>query len=171
MSVENKNKPNGFTLIEIIISLVVLGFALFGLINLFMNLSVQNVAAQYRGTATMLAQELLEEIKAKRFDESTLKDINGNWSNFGNPGTDSGENATNRATFDDVDDYNGWSESLSSPYTGFTRTASVIYVASGDLNTSSTRDNDYKKVIVTVSRGGATYSQLSTLMSWAREQS
>ena len=167
IKMRKENAKKGFTLIEIIISLVLLGFALFGLINLYMNLSVNNVAAQYRGTATMLAQELIEEIKAKRFDERTTKDLSGNWSVIG---IDSGETAGNKATFDDVDDFNGWSENLTSPYTGFTRTASVIYVAPGDLDTSSTRDNDYKKVIVTVSRGGTTYSQLSTVVSRSREQ-
>ena len=97
-------REKGFTLIEILISLIMLGFAIAGMINLFMNLAVENVAGQYRGIAVQIGQELVEEIKAKRFDELTTKDLSLNWSNTG---IDTGETASNKSTFDDVDDFNG----------------------------------------------------------------
>lgn len=55
-----------------------------------------------RVTATMLAESLLAEIERKAYIDP------------GNPttlGRDAGEVATDKTTFDDTDDYDGWSES------------------------------------------------------------
>ena len=57
----------GFTLIELIISMVILAFAALSMMQLFSNLGTQQAASDYRRTATLLAHELMEEIESKRF--------------------------------------------------------------------------------------------------------
>jgi len=79
----------GFSLIELVIAIVVLGFALASLVKMFTDLSVVSVQPEYRNTQMMLAKELMEEIQSKRFDELTMKDGNGNWS--GTLGVETGE--------------------------------------------------------------------------------
>lgn len=153
-------KEQGYTLIELLVSIVVLAFALLSLIQLFANLSMHQVHAQYRTTATLLAQELIEEISSKRFDERLIK-AGGQWSSTG---VDAGESSINRTTFDDVDDYNGWSESLGAPYNGYSRTATVGYVTD-DLVSAGTRASNYKRVTVRVFQSGNQYAELVTVIS------
>jgi Tfp pilus assembly protein PilV len=157
---DTAGKEKGSTLIELLVGIVVLAFAILSLIQLFSNLSVSRVHASYRNTGTLLTQELMEEIMSKRFDEMEGKDASGYWSTTG---VDTGETAGNKSTFDDVDDFSGWSEALTGDFNGFTRTASVIYVAPGNLNTASTRDNEYKRITVQVYNGGNKYSELISI--------
>src|SRR3989338_10061548 len=102
------NCQKGHTLIELVLAIVIMGMALLSLVALFSNLSVRGATVEHRRTAKMLAQELMEEIRARRFDEFVTKDLNGNWSTV--LGIESSESASDKTTFDDVDDFNGWSE-------------------------------------------------------------
>ena len=106
-----------------------------------------------------IAQELVEEILTRRFDELSAQS-GGNWSVIG---IDSGENAADMTTFDDIDDFNGWSEAMGWPYAGFTRTVSIIYVDDSDLEVASTRDKNYKRVNVQVSNNAVNYSTMTTV--------
>jgi len=154
-----RNQESGISLIEAIVSIILLAFALTSLIALFSNVSVLAVQGEFRNTSDMIAQEFVEEILTRRFDELSVKS-GGNWSVIG---VDSGENATDMTTFDDIDDFDGWSESLGWPYAGFTRSALVIYVADSDLDVASTRDKNYKRVNVQVSNNAVTYSTVVTI--------
>ncbi len=166
--IKDRKNEKGFSLIEIMIFVLVLAVAFGGLINLMMNFSVKNVFAQNRRAAAVAAQELMEEIKSKKFDQLTSQSASG-WSVIG---IDTGETAGNKATFNDVDDYDGWSENLASPFAGFVRTAAVTYVSAAALNTASaSRLNDYKKITVQVLNGNVTYAQLETVVSAAVPQS
>lgn len=149
-------------------AVVILGFSLLGLIGLFFNLSVNNIQTKYRTAAFVLGAEILEEIKSKRFDEASARDAASNWSVLG---VDTGETSGNRTTYDDIDDYNGWSETLASPNSGFTRAVTVGYVAPADLNTVVGAQNEnYKRVSVTVTVGGTTYAALNTIITPTREE-
>ena len=166
---EKRKFEKGLTLVEIIISLLVLAVACGGLVNLIMNFSLKNAAVENRRAAVIAAKELMAEIVSKRFDQLTTKDSMNGWSVLG---TDAGETAGTKSTFNDADDYDGLSETLTSPFTGYTRTTSVVYVAAADLTTASaSRLNDYKRVIVTVSSGGTAYAQLTTVVSSTVTQS
>jgi prepilin-type N-terminal cleavage/methylation domain-containing protein len=155
----------GFSLIEIVISMLVLTVVFGGVLSLMMNFSVKNVLEQNRRTAAMAAKELMEEIKSKKFDTLSNQDPITGWSALG---VDAGETAGTKSTFNDVDDYNGLSESLASPFVGFTRSTTVSYVSSAAINTATaSRLNDYKKVTVSVSFGGTTYATLVTVVSSA----
>ena len=167
-TLKKRKSEHGLTLIEVIISLLILAIACGGMLNLFMDFGAKNAGVEYRRTAVILAKELMAEIQSKRFDQLTTKNSVTGWSILG---TDAGETAGSKSTFNDVDDYNGLSETLASPFTGFTRTTSVVYVAAADLTTASaSRLNDYKRVTVQVSNGGTTYAQLITVVSAAVTQ-
>lgn len=164
-----KKGERGFSLVEIVISLLVLTVVFGGLLNLMMNFSVSNAVEQNRRTAVSAAKELMEEIKSKKFDQLSNQDPSTGWSVIG---TDAGETAGSKATFNDVDDYNGLTESLSAPFAGYTRSTEVTYVSSADLTTASASQlNDYKRVSVQVSNGGTVYAQLVTVVSAAVVQS
>lgn len=105
---------NGFTLIEMVVLILVLGLALTG-VTLMINRTVQQSPQALVQTRAMeLAQSYLDEILHKRYDETTGQG--------GVPRCDSGDTNANacsnslgaegesRNQFDDVDDYNGINE-------------------------------------------------------------
>lgn len=107
----------GFTLIEMITSIVILAIALVGVANMVSlgNSNSANILVQTRAMA--LGQSYLDEIMGRRFDERAA--ASGFDPCFGlDPmdsgrcsavlGPDSGE--TSRDHYDDVDDYNGLEE-------------------------------------------------------------
>jgi len=156
-------RGRGFSLIELIISMVILAFAALSMMQLFSNLGTQQVGSDHRRTASLLAHELMEEIGSKRFDELTAKNA-GNWSVIG---IDTGESSSDKSTFDDVDDFNGWTENLTGNFSGFTRTATVIYVTSANLNPGSSQPvtNDYKRVNVQVTNSSVVRANVTTIVS------
>ena len=112
---------------------------------------------QVRTQATNLAQDLMDEILGKNFDEDM---------SAGEPtspsllGRDSGEDTSNRTTWDDVDDYLYLSTENSPPknvqgtataYAGFTRGASVWYVDADNPDSESDVSSFLKKVSIWVS--------------------
>lgn len=112
--------------------------------------------------AAQLAAELLEEVRLRRFDETTPA------ARPGYPayalsalGPDAGESAADKRTFDDVDDFQGWSESppqdpvlrAVAGLSGWQRTVSVGYVTAALAASGS--PTDYKRVTVCAQRGVA----------------
>ncbi len=170
-------QEQGTSLIEMTLVVVLLGVTLLSLLKLFSDISLLNVNPDYRLTGVMLAQDLMEEIKSKNFDEKEAKTADGNWSTAMGP--DAGEStAGNRSTLDDVDDYNGFSENMASPYSGFTRSVTVSYVNAGALNTplvipQSVPNNwtpEYKRVQVTATQGGVQRAQLVSVVGAAKSR-
>ena len=105
------SRSAGFTLIETVIAIVVIGIALAGIIGVIFN-NVQEGARPFLETKGIeLGQAMMDEILLKRFDEATplgggripLAQIN--------IGTETGESG--RTDFDDVDDYNGYADGVS----------------------------------------------------------
>lgn len=159
----------GFSLIEIIISLLVLAVVFGGVLSYVMDFSLSKAKEQKRRMAVFAAKELMEEIKSKKFDQLSNQNASTGWSAIG---IDAGETSGTKTTFNDVDDYDGLSETLSSPFAGLTRSTAVTYVSSAAPDTASTsRFNDYKKITVQVASGGTTYAQLVTVVSSAVVQS
>ena len=129
-----------FTLIELIVTVVILGITI-PMISLAIVEGIRrNVDITVRTQATLHAQALVEEIRSKRFDESATPP----WS--GILGPDGGET---RVTFDDVDDFEGLSESVPG-FSGYTQTAHVRYVPQSNLNGTSASPTSYKQISVTV---------------------
>lgn len=140
-------------------SLLAIGaIALFALISIRFNSSVlQNQTVEIENkvylTAFSLADDLIEEIKQKAFDEFTVKMkviTEGSLTLPENFGVDSGEDATNHNTFDDIDDYDGYSVDINLPHAeDYEVISKITYCDSlgNDISTASF----FKKITVTTS--------------------
>lgn len=114
MPASHHARQRGFTLIELIVTIVVTAIALTGLGVGLITASRNSVTPVISMRAATLAQAYLDEILSKRYDE--LNGLGGitRCSEPGQPpcsvtmGADAGET---RASYDDVDDYNGLDES------------------------------------------------------------
>jgi MSHA pilin protein MshD len=144
----------GFTIIEIIMVIIILGVAMPPIIQGLYNALTFNVTASSFSEGNGIGEELMEEIKARRFDESTSRP----WSTIG---VDGGETPSNKSTFDDIDDFNGWTDIVSN----YSRTVTVFYVNSSDLNNDAGVVTEMKKVAITVSRGNSTVNLVSVFSS------
>lgn len=103
-------------------------------------------------TAFSLADDLIEEIKQKGYDENTLLFPTVNRATLtpsGSLGPESGEDYHH---YDDIDDYNGYSYDADEPHAEkYHIAAKVYYVSETDPNTKSTTQTFHKRVDVTVS--------------------
>lgn len=158
----------GLTIIELVVVIVVLGLAVPPLLTMWANVAWRSSKAEALADATFYAQELMEEIKSKNFDENTSSP----WTPSGSFGPDDGENSNNRATFDDVDDFVGCADtSVTAPAAGYTRSATVDYVSLSGCPSACTwaasGSADYKRISVTVARTDSvgTSASLTALVS------
>lgn len=170
----------GITLIEMIVVIVVLGIAIPPLLNMWADVSWRSSRSETLADASFYTQELMEEIKTKRFDEKT----SGPWTNTSGFGaTADGENSGNRSTFDDVDDFvNCADTTVINPASGYSRSVSVDYARlnafsntwegcgsqicqpSGDC--AACNECCYKRVTVSVSRANpAVDANMVTIVS------
>lgn len=176
----------GFTLIEIVLTIVILG-AVAGIMVPFLNAIVHSPDPVIRERAISLGQGMMDEIMAKRWDEKTPLGggpiCSGESSDKGtrhslvdncaNPGAltasaigeDPGEESK-RTDYDDVDDYNGITETNSFKdqndktfnLPGYTRTIAVEYIPSSSdpitenlpATGSLVNPTDTKRVVVTI---------------------
>lgn len=101
-------KNRAFTYIEVLLSVTILGFVLIPLLSQFYTGFQGNIVAELVTQSIDLADDLMEEIKSRRFDENISP---------AEPvasaalGIDAGEVSNDRRTFDDVDDYRSWQKS------------------------------------------------------------
>jgi Tfp pilus assembly protein PilV len=145
----------GFTLVEAMISMVVVAVLLVAA----MRATGASALAQYktaeRVTARALASGLVNEIIVLRYEEPN-----------GTPsfGRESGESGGNKQGWDDVDDFDGWSESppqyrdgTNMPNcSGWQRTVSVVRVNPMDVTQLSGSETGAKRITVTVKHNGTT---------------
>jgi len=96
--------------------------------------------------ATNVAQELIEEALGKKFDEN---DDPAQFTAVVALGPEGGE--ASRSDFDDVDDYSGYLDMVSTPAGVFLIEAKVDYVQPGDPDNPAPVPTSYKKIVVTVS--------------------
>ena len=163
----------GVTLIELVVIIVLIGVMVPPLLMMFSDITKMSAQAELISTANALARSLLEEIISKNYDEKAY--VSGCTSNcWSNPlGPDSGEA---RATYDDVDDFDGLNETSISGFPGFSRSATVYYV-NPDLTAAeppyhldivqpdSSNTLDYKRIDVTVSHSLVGSMKISTVIS------
>ncbi len=154
----------GFSLAEVLVAVVVIAVALVPVIMVFSQGVKQGKTPQQITVATMLAQDLLEEIMPKKFDENPVNPVA--------PvslGPDTGETRSGLPTtrnYDDVDDYRNYTESpprevdgtAMTEYTGYTRTVAVDYVSETNVDTVSSVITRFKRVRVTVTWDNGTQS-------------
>jgi hypothetical protein len=130
---------------------------IFGMISLrFDSAVLQNTEVEVENkvylTAFSLADDLLEEIKQRAFDEQTVvfKAITTSaLTPVQSLGKESGEAWPN---FNDIDDYNNYSKPVSLPHAeNYTVTSKVSYASESNQNEISTTQTYYKRVEITVS--------------------
>jgi len=104
-------------------------------------------------TAFSLADDLIEEIKQKAFDEQTVEwraipvEQLSSSSAFGP--VDPGESSAN--TFDDIDDYHGYLKAVSLPHVeNYSVMSTVEYVSATDPDVTSNTQTYFKKITVRV---------------------
>ncbi len=107
----NKRQVRGFTLIELIIFIVVVGAGLAGILSVSTNVVKSSTDPMVRKQAMALADSILEEIVQKEYQD---------------PDGVSGE--TTRDTMDDVDDYNGKTKALFADWPATLSSYSVVIV-------------------------------------------
>lgn len=149
-------KGRGFTFIELSVSLALILAAISPAVYFFtkgINISKETEVITQ---CLILAQDLMEEILSKNFEETS-----------GSFGRETGESTANRANYDDVDDYDGWGPGNSPEYIDGTqmngsgstpdywylrRNVIVQNVANTNFNTVvADGSSDFKKIRVSVS--------------------
>lgn len=144
----------GFVVIEIAIACVLLSLAIAALVPVFV-LTIRSGENTHKLEAsTYLSQELLEEIRLRKWD----KNSGANPGYILTPSTFGVTSATDKTTITDVSGFNGWTESgardpLNNPisaFSNYTRTVSVTYVSTATLAAlpSLTTTSDFKQVTV-----------------------
>lgn len=150
----------GFSLVEVIITIVIIAIALTAAIAGWSNISRHSADVMWQTKVSYLGQAYLEEILSRRFDE--LTPIGGSpvcspCTPAADLGADTGET---RATFDDVDDYHNLTEnavglfnSLITPggiksYAGYSVSVQVEYAGADYFSVG--QSELVKQVIVTV---------------------
>ena len=102
-------------------------------------------------TAFSLADDLIEEIKQKNFDEKTLVFPTVNRSTLTQTAS-LGPESEAYPYFDDIDDYNNFSRDADAPHSeSYHISAKVYYVSESDPDSKSTNQTFHKRVDVTVS--------------------
>jgi len=153
---------SAFTLIELIVTIVVIGIVLLALVMSFQeSLKLTGRQNDLRGSS-VLVEDLMNEVRCKYFVNPQSP------TNFG---PEPGE--TLRRQFNDVDDYNGWTETpprtvagvILSNFTGFTRRVSVANVTATNFNGAAapTNSTDFKRITVVVSNGVIAVSNMSVV--------
>lgn len=145
-------KNHGFTLIEILMIIVLVSLS-FPMLLLVLGQGVkQRVRAEIEISATQVAQAMMEEVKSKKWDDNPPTPP-GKYTSP--PAPEAGESRilctglTAGLPYDDVDDYNGYSETCTWGGVSYTTSVSVCYVDPADLQTCAGL-TDYKRITVTV---------------------
>ena len=130
-------RQKGFTLIELIIFIVVVGAGVAGILSVMNTVVKSSADPVVRKQAVALADSILEEIAQKAYSD---------------PDGAQG-NETTRETMDDVDDYNGKTQALFTDWPGGLSAYQVAIVVASPAALGGSTAVSAKKVTVTVSRG------------------
>jgi len=160
----------GITLAETVISTLLIGFVLVSTLQIIGPMVRSNVVHANRLVAANLANELSEEIATKRFTDPDVDSGDA-------LGVDAGESSATRATFDDVDDYNGWTSmppKLSTNQSnvslnGWKRSVTVKHVLLSNVNTSSPTRTGVKKIVVIVKKDGVELARVKSFHTQAAD--
>ncbi len=121
--------------------------------------------------AVSVAQAMIDEMLTQAYDSVTVSQLVTNPTKFTSylklgADIDSEKTVTayerepfkSQVKFNDVDDYNGYSRIVSSPYLGdFTVRDSIYYVSESDQTTYTSTQTWYKKIVVRVSHPNLIY--------------
>ena len=113
--------------------------------------STTDVESKVYLTAFSLADDMIEEIKCKSFDETTTQFPTTNPASL-TPAADLGRDGSETySTFNDIDDFNGYTRDVDAPHAeGYHILCTVQYVEDDNQDVVSSTQTFYKKVTVTV---------------------
>ena len=155
----------GFTLVEAVISIVLVGVLLVAAINTLGATAVSTRNIEHQALGYTLAADLMAEILSQAYEEPVDNVA------FGR---ESGESGGSRVDWDDVDDYDGWSATPpetkdEEPLDGYDQWTRSIEVAS--VNPTSLNDRvgntGVKRIIVTASFKGVPAAELVAIRTQA----
>lgn len=169
----------GLTLIEAVVSIVLVGIMLVAAIHTLGTAKGGQLVVRNLRDGRQLADELMDEILALPYaDASVIDGLEQAILIEGKPadatlGPELGEAKGGRAAFDDVDDYQGWTESPPQSrdatelarYADYTRTVKVSFTQSNDASKAATQDEGSRLVTVVVSRHGAQVAQRQAVVT------
>lgn len=165
------SRSRGFTLVETLVALVILGAGLAAVLNVMTRTVEIHAEQSERVRALGLAWQMIAEIQMQAFEESD---------GAAAFGPEPGEAGATRDAFDDVDDYANWSESPPTDRNGaplpggegLTRRVSVHNVNEWLLeNSAPSGTTAAKRVTVSVLRNSRVLAELTVLrMRGANEE-
>jgi MSHA pilin protein MshD len=157
-----RSTRSGFSLIEVAVSSILVGSIM------LTSLSTVGAVMRFRSStsdtarAALLAADLLAEIQNLPYADPNQTPV---------MGKESGE--ATRAQFDDVDDYDGWTESPPknragtslTGFTGWTRSATVVRAQRNSPMQNAGADEGLKRIRITVSKNGVTLQTIDALQA------
>jgi type II secretory pathway pseudopilin PulG len=151
----------GITLIELVIAIVIVGIAIPVLVRNWADVTVRSVQSESMSDAAFYAQQMMEEIASKRFDERTEPE----WTaaNFFGARRADESDETNRDRYDDIDDFANFTEPLSR---GFRSLVIVEYanLTGATWQAVASGTTDFKRVTVRISRNNMPDAALVTVV-------
>lgn len=163
---KNHQQHSGLTIVEVMVSSLLVGLVLVASLNTLGSVSITRRNAISLQVGPCLANDMMSEIMQKAYADPEIPN---------SPiGLDSSESAGLRGTFDDIDDYNGWSQlnplredgSALGYAAGWKREVSVEHVVVDTL-ASSSGSTGLKRIIVAVtSPDSVTTTQEALRSSW-----
>jgi type II secretory pathway pseudopilin PulG len=153
----------GFSLVEAAMSIVLVAVMFAAVLQTVGagRMSHYKTTGQRRGV--LLGRQLLAEIQQHRYEDPDVPTVA--------PGLETGEGASDRMDFDDVDDFEGWFAQPPQDTDGSTepdqddwsREVSVDWVNPTNLEQASVTETKAKRIIVTVKHRGMVMSELTII--------
>ena len=170
MTPSGPTRRTGLSLVETAISVVIVGGMLTAALNAAGAARVGTQLSGYHARGATLAQDLMAEILVQAYQDPDAAS--------GNLGLDASDSDLgNRSTFDDVDDYSGWTASppqdkdgtVMSDLTGWKRNVTVVYANPSDIMQSVVTGTGIKRIVVTVTRKDMQIAQWTAIRTAAHD--
>lgn len=166
MVAATRTSRRGFTLIEAVISVVIVSLMMAAAMQAAGGAGLMQYRAQRRALAAFYARAMLSEVLVLDYQDAGANPV------FGR---ETGELATSRSNYNDVDDYAGYTETPLTDRdgkaipdtTGWTRSVEVVWVNTSDLTTAAGAETGAKRITVTVQYNGVTLATRTAIRTHA----
>jgi len=150
MSHSQRTNRRGLSLVEVAVSSLLVGTVVVGSLEMLGASVRTQTFCRDVTVGPVLADALLAEIMSMPYEDPEDTD--------GSIGRESGESGGDRNTWDDVDDYNGWTQNppqlkdgtVLSEFANWQRASTVTWATRTDGNVWGLYDSGLKRIIVTV---------------------